>query len=424
MRPGELLIIVRKILPIIYILIGFGKPLILIPSIILLALELIPRFNKDLVLTILHFVVPMLLNNIYSIPLSAVLTMELHYFLRSNNAPWYYYALTFFSSSLISLFLLGIYAFAAYIIPTGYIVIYTLSSFLLFLITRFEFKADRELRTVAGGTIKYVLDISTKPRVRGIMKIKSPRSLTIIPTEVYIDGDARVTVTAHYSIGGVKKPRLTITLSDERRLVSVKRVVRHPSIAVVPRTQWAIEAAQKFMAALGPSGYVGDVTEAREYMPGDPIRRIYWKKALKLNKLVIKVLSQERGAVDLLILPYASNEVKKDIMGGLLVYLVTESIANGRNIRVLLLLRDGSLRNYVISRDNMWDGIKDVLTYMENLRVKYVNGVDQLGYFDDIKRAFRDYVRGLIGHGNLLIIGDRKWASFICNAYMDNCILI
>lgn len=424
MKPSEYLIIIRKVLPVIYILIGYPKPLIIIPSIALLTLELIPRLNRDLELTIAHLVIPSLINNPYSIPLSILLTAELHTSLRTNEYPWYYYALALAASTTLSLFLLGMYASIAYLIPLGYVITYTLITASLFLTARFELRADRELRFVAGGRIRYTLEINTKPRFEAIMKIKTPKSISITPHEIYINGNTRVGAIAHYRIGGIKSPRLIITLVDVRNLLRIKRIVKHPDLVVVPRTQWAIEAAQRFMASLGPSGYVGDVTEAREYVPGDPIRRIHWKKTLRLGKLVIKVLSQQRGSVNVLVLPYTSNEVKRDVMGGLLVYLITETVTNGSNARVILIMRDGTIKNYLISKSNMWSSIRDVLSNLESLRIHYVGGVDQVGYFDGIRRTLRNLVNTIAEHYESIIIGERKWISSICGTYIDNCIPI
>ncbi len=56
------------------------------------------------------------------------------------------------------------------------------------------------------------------------MEIKAPPgNLRVSPTRLYLNGEASINVSARYSLGGVKRPRLIITFTDMRGLVRVRR---------------------------------------------------------------------------------------------------------------------------------------------------------------------------------------------------------
>ncbi|WP_243680311.1 DUF58 domain-containing protein [Vulcanisaeta souniana] len=185
------------------------------------------------------------------------------------------------------------YTAVSFAIPLIYVLLMSLISIIRHHTATIELRPSRNLRINAGSGLLYSLTVVTKPPpLRAVVEVKAPGgSLRVSPTRLYLNGEASINVNARYNLGGVKRPRLVLTFTDTRGLVRVRRVVRHPRITVIPRARTAIQFARGGLLAqsaltLGAE----DVREVREYVPGDPIRRLHWKKSAKLNKLIIKLL--------------------------------------------------------------------------------------------------------------------------------------
>ncbi len=91
---------------------------------------------------------------------------------------------------------------------------------------------------------------------------------------------------------------LLLELRSGDGLVSASRRAPHPPIIVTPRARRAVEVGGERLLrrASVAGGAGGDVVEVREYVAGGtPVRRIHWKKSLKLDKYVVKLMEAPRG---------------------------------------------------------------------------------------------------------------------------------
>ena len=338
-----------------------------------------------------------------------------------NERPWHFYALPLTTSILLAAILRQFYIAASLAIPLLYILVISLVSMVRFYTTTIELRPSRELRMNAGSELTYNITITTRPRVRAVMEIRTPRSIRLGHTRLYIDGEARVGAMAKYALGGVKRPRLTITFLDLRGLVRVSRVVRHPSITVIPRARTAIQIARGLLAqtALGAE----DPRGVREYMPGDPIRRIYWKKSVKLNRLIIKLL-QGRGLVGpIILLSYASSPIWVDRVSEVLVYLTVELLARIPGVEVVVVNRDGGVMNYIINRDNYFSVIERILNGIENLNVRLIGGGDYADVLSAIKYSVSLIMANIV-KSDSVIIGQKLFIEPICKAFGERVLCV
>lgn len=271
----------------------------------------------------------------------------------------------------------------------------------------------------------YSLTIITKPHIKAVMEVRAPRNLRISPTRLYLNGEASINVSARYSLGGVKRPRLTLTFTDTYGLVRVRRVVRHPSITVIPRARTAIQFARGGLLAqsaltLGAE----DIREVREYVPGDPIRRLHWKKSAKLNRLIIKLL-QGPGLTGppIVLLSYATSSALIDRVGEIFIYLTAELLTRIPRVDIISVNRDGEIINYVLNRDNYFDMIERTLGSIENLNVRLVGGGDYADVLSVIKYSMPLRIKGLVREGTILI-GQRLFVEPICNAFKERVVCI
>ena len=357
-----------------------------------------------------------------NIVLTALSTILFDRALRlGNGKPWQFYALPLAISVLLATLLRQFYIAASLAMPLLYVMAVSLVNVVRFYTTTIELRPDRELRMNAGSELTYSLTITTKPRARAVIEIKTPRSIKVSHNKLHIDGEAKIEVTARYALGGVKRPRLTITFSDLRGLVRVSRVVRHPSITVIPRARAAMQLARGLLAqaAVGAE----DLRELREYVPGDPIRRIYWKKSAKLNRLIIKLLQGQGLVGPIILLSYASGPVIVDRLGEVVVYLTAELLTRIPSIEVIALNRDGEITNYVISRDNYFSVIEHVLGSIENLNIKFVGGGDYADILSIIRYSISLRVEKIIKR-DAVIVGQGLFARPICDAFSERVMCV
>ncbi|WP_054853107.1 DUF58 domain-containing protein [Vulcanisaeta distributa] len=344
-----------------------------------------------------------------------------------NEKPWWFYATPpLATSTLLAAILRQFYIAASLAAPLLYILLISLINTIRFYTITIELKPSKSLRINAGSELTYSLTIITKPHIKAVMEVRAPRNLRISPTRLYLNGEASINVSARYSLGGVKRPRLTLTFTDTYGLVRVRRVVRHPSITVIPRARTAIQFARGGLLAqsaltLGAE----DIREVREYVPGDPIRRLHWKKSAKLNRLIIKLL-QGPGLTGppIVLLSYATSSALIDRVGGeIFIYLTAELLTRIPRVDIISVNRDGEIINYVLNRDNYFDMIERTLGSIENLNVRLVGGGDYADVLSVIKYSMPLRIKGLVREGTILI-GQRLFVEPICNAFKERVVCI
>jgi Uncharacterized conserved protein (some members contain a von Willebrand factor type A (vWA) domain) len=356
------------------------------------------------------------------LPLVALSTVLLDRSLRlGNDKPWWFYLTPIMTSALIALLLQRPYIALYLAIPGVYIALMTTFSIARFYTVRITLTPDRELSITAGSIINYRLTITTKPRLRALIRITTPRSIKITPNTLRINGETILNASARYRLGGVKRPRIRLTLTDELGLISTTRVVMHPEITVIPRARAALEVARGLLAQASATGGE-DVREVREYVPGDPVRRIHWKKSVKVRKLVIKLLEWRGSIGPMLVLTYTTNPEVLDRIGEFMVYTTAEAVTRQSIIELHLLGRDGNLETYSVSRTNYFEIMNKALGKLESLGVELLGGTDAANIFDTIKYAAWLRVKDIPKEA-LLIVGQGVFVKPLCEA-VSNAICI
>ena len=407
----DALTVVRLIMPVAYIALNLSNPFIIGASAALIAIELISLGKGfDVELTLLNIALITLMNPIVGLILSIPLTLILDSALRRlNDRPWWVYAVALALGILTTLLTLGPAHTLAPAVPLTYLLALTLINWILFNMVKVNLSAGSRLEAMAGVALSYGLRIRLKPRIRAIIRFIGDKPIVIEPSELLINGEGEVRARARFQLGGVRRPRLRIRFTDVRRLISVERVIRHPPIYVTPRIRAAVEYAELMLSRRSVWG-IGDVDEVKEYAPGDPIRRIHWKKTLKLSKLIVKVLREAPESLNIALIPYASSEVNLDRLGELAVLTIALALANGGKVTVHIL--DEEYRVINVDADNLRSGLNEVLASLINLNVRLIKAVDAWGFFNEVKAHRRLRLSSLTEP--IIVVGEEAWVRDLC----------
>lgn len=415
---------VRKILPALYILLGVSNPVVLASSVILLILELTHWGRRDEALTLVNIAVAGLIQ----FPLGLVLELAIIPILdsvlrlRRINQPLAYIT-PIAASVLIAYILINPYTALQLAVPLIYILLAMAISLVKLSLVRFTATTDGELRTVAGTPLQYRLRVIIRPRVNAEASIEAPGGIRV--SEVtWGSGELRLGLTALFELGGVYRPLIRVQLRDVRGLVKVIKVIRHPPIIVTPRTQQALELAEGVLARASVYG-VGDISDLREYEPGDPIRRIHWKKTAQLGKPVVKLLNEPYAPGDVLAFSYATNAVKLDKLGSLIVATVTQALLSGEYVNVALVNRSGELMFFKVTQGNFNETMRLILTNLENINASILGGGDYVGYLTVMHNALISRLtQATSGLRSPVIVGDGDLINWVCLRLRDfKCLL-
>ncbi|MGC9227570.1 DUF58 domain-containing protein [Caldivirga sp.] len=413
-RLDNALKLIGRLIPMVYVAFNLGNPLALTASIILLILDFV-TWNRDLdlELTILSLAVaglmPPLLGLAFSIPLTLILDSNLR---LSNDEPWWVYALALLASMILSMILINPSQALAYAVPLAYIVLTPFATWIRLKATRIILRPSRRrLETTAGVPLSYSLSIVTKPKINAVAEVVSDGELSLEPKVLLMKGETKVKARVLYQISGVKEPRLRVRFRDLRGLVTVERVVKHPPITVISRTRAAAGYAEAMVKRLSVWG-VEEVEEVKEYAPGDPTRRIHWKKVPKLNKLVVKMLKQTAEDLNIILVPYASNEVTLDKVGETLILTIATALVNSQ--RVMVHVADEWGEPIVVNLSNFSEVMVKLTARLRSINVKLVGGLDAWGLMNRIKES-RALMMSRI-NGPLIIIGERTWVTGLCRS--------
>ncbi|MGC9180387.1 MAG: DUF58 domain-containing protein [Vulcanisaeta sp.] len=412
-------------LPILYAIFSVRDIFLFAASLVLIMLMWLLWSRYPISLSLIAIAMASILAWPINLALTAASTVLLDRSLRlGNDRPWWFYASPLAAALLIALLLLKPFIAISLAIPTTYIVVITLISLVRFSTVRIVIRPGKELSAVAGATIIYPLSISTRPRIKAVVRLVTPRNIEIKPREFLLVGEAVVNAVARYRLGGVKRPRLRIIFRDELGMVKVTRTVNHPGITIIPRARAALEVARGILAQASAVGSE-EVHEVREYIPGDPIRRIHWKKSAKVQKLTIKLLQHQGFAGPMLVLSYVTDPVAMDRLSELMIYLTAELVARLPNIELYLVDRDGRLTTYVVDRNNYFKVISETLDKIENLNIRTVGGADYAGVLNMVRYSLWLRVKDVVAE-NFVIIGQRIFARPLCEALGDkvSCLTI
>ncbi|MFP3241285.1 MAG: DUF58 domain-containing protein [Caldivirga sp.] len=416
----DALLLLGRLMPIAFIAFNLGNTPVLIASLALLAINLATwGRGLDLELILLGLAIIGLMQPLIGLALSIPMTLILDSALKvtGNTRPWWVYATALSASALVSAALINPMQALNYAAPLAYVTLTPLATWLALKASRISLTPSRRLETIAGAPLDYGLTLTTRPRIKAMLEFVSNEGLTINPPKLAINGQCTVKVRALYQLGGVRRPRLRVRLIDSRGLVAVERVVRHPPITVIPRLRAAAEYATAMVTRLSPWD-VGDV-EVKEYAPGDPVRRVHWKKTLKLRRLVIKVLRQEADELNIALVPYASNKEILDRVGEALILTIATALLSSRAVKVYVV--DRSTEPLTITPRNLNDAITRLTGTLRNLNIKPVGGLDAWGLLDRIRRDRLTLINGI--GDPLIVIGESTWTRSLCRTD-SACLLI
>ena len=416
----DALLLLGRLMPIAFIAFNLGNTPVLIASLALLAINLATwGRGLDLELILLGLAIIGLMQPLIGLALSIPMTLILDSALKvtGNTRPWWVYATALSASALVSAALINPMQALNYAAPLAYVTLTPLATWLALKASRISLTPSRRLETIAGAPLDYGLTLTTRPRIKAMLEFVSNEGLTINPPKLAINGQCTVKVRALYQLGGVRRPRLRVRLMDSRGLVAVERVVRHPPITVIPRLRAAAEYATAMVTRLPPWD-VGDV-EVKEYAPGDPVRKVHWKKTLKLRRLVIKVLRQEADELNIALVPYASNKEILDRVGEALILTIATALLSSRAVKVYVV--DRSTEPLTITPRNLNDAITRLTGTLRNLNIKPVGGLDAWGLLDRIRRDRLTLINGI--GDPLIVIGESTWTRSLCRTD-SACLLI
>lgn len=153
--------------------------------------------------------------------------------------------------------------------------------------------------------------------------------------------------------------------------------------------------------------------------PGDPVRKVHWKKTLKLRRLVIKVLRQEADKLNIALVPYASNKEILDRVGEALILTIATALLSSRAVKVYVV--DRSTEPLTITPRNLNDAITRLTGTLRNLNIKPVGGLDAWGLLDRIRRDRLTLINGI--GDPLIVIGESTWTRSLCRTD-SACLLI
>ncbi|MGC8597992.1 MAG: DUF58 domain-containing protein [Thermocladium sp.] len=408
MNPIRLLTLTRKVLPLIYIALNLGHPIIYAYAVPLLIIELIFRSGRDAALAMLHMGALILSPWPISLALSLILVPVLDASIKSCNlGPWWIYATPLLASSLLSLALLGPGPALSLIIITTYIVAAAFLTWIRFETLHITLSTNGEVRAVAGEWRTYFLRLSSVPKSSMRVIIEPPKQIKLERNTVSLGGDV-IKAMAFYSLGGVKVPLMRLRLIDERGLISASRVIKHPPIVVKSRTQQAIELGRELLSTASAGG-AGDIIEVREYVPGDPIKRIHWKKSLKLDKYVIKLMESESNFT-LAVLAYASSEVIADKLGAAAAFLLAQALKRG-GAELAIIDRNNSVIKRLIDPSDYEEAVNELVKAIRVLGVKPRRWVDNAGL---LRRLIPRTLPIEPNGSRIVLIGEDAWVRALC----------
>ena len=338
----------RKALPLLYLAAAWPSPTPAAVALILFALELKPLAKLHTAPLLLHYAAAALLPAPQAFIFAAALVPMMHAAkTRDNTLPWHAHLLIFAAAS----------AFNPALAPA---LLYTAAEAAWY---HAKFARDKpalealtRLETVAGRPLAYKLRIKTGAPAQAQL----PDGRT-----AYINGEAVLDVRLHFDTAGVYTPPITLTYTSPSKTVTFRRTLRHPPIYVIPRARAAIEAGARLAA-----GAVEEVAGAREYVPGDPLKRLHWKKMAKTAKPVVKILEgRAAGEIRVAALLYATTPKAIDKVLEALAGAVAAALARTEKVEVAAITRRG-VHHIEVQRRTYREAMEKLVAMAEALNAR------------------------------------------------------
>ncbi|MGC9119332.1 MAG: DUF58 domain-containing protein [Thermoproteus sp.] len=380
----------RRAAPLLYFAVAWPHLVPAAASLALLALENTALRKLHTASLFLHLAVISLLPWPWSIALAAAAVPLLHEAKkRDNPLPWYVHV-----SALIA----GTLAVPA-LAP---VLLYSAGEALYYYI---KFARDKPA-VEAGGRLKTVADTPLTYK----LKIRSGAPAVVeLPDGrlVQVSGEASVDVKVKFDVAGVYAPQLVFTYVSPTKTVKLKRRVRHPPILVYPRARAAVEAGRRALA-----GFLEQVTGAKEYAPGDPLRLLHWKKMAKILRPVVKQLEDRaRSGLRIAAVLYATSPKTSDRVLEALASAVAAALTKTERVEVQYITRRGA-GSLSVDRQSYAEAMEELISMAEALNVEAREARDYAGILPRQAPPQAD-----------VIIGERALAAPLCiqNA---SCVLV
>lgn len=379
----------RKALPLLYLAAAWPNLPAVAAAAALFALELKPLARLHTAALLLHYAVAALLPPPATAAFATALIPLLHAAkTRDNSLRWHVHLLVFALAT----------AFSPALAPA---LLYTLAEaawyHARFARDRPAVEAPRRLEAVAGRPLTYRLRIKTG--APAVVDLPEGRS-------VNVDGEAAVDVKALFDTAGLYAPRLVFTYVSPTGTVVYRRAVRHPPIYVMPRARAAVDLGARLV-----SGVPEEVSGAREYAPGDPLRRLHWKKMAKIAKPVVKILEgRAAGEPRIAALLYATTPKALDRVLEALAGAVAAALTRAEKVEVIAITRRGTER-VEARRSNYRDAVERLIAVAEPLDASPAPAyADLAGLLPRAEPPEAD-----------ILIGERPLARPLCRR---NCLLV
>lgn len=191
---------------------------------------------------------------------------------------------------------------------------------------------------------------------------------------------------------------------------------------------------------LGASGYINDrgrkvnysseISEIKEYVPGDPVKRINWKHSAKSQKLMVNKYDGEYGGCDYIILDMNKSNYKSDPSGineekmvDFAMSLCKSKMTAGKNITMLINNKD--MKQIYISKK---DDYCDLMEYfrdnkscgnekIEDFILKIVKSIQGMGNLTLIINEFNNDIGNFI---DTIEINSNIKVMIVCNKVDSN----
>ena len=337
----------RRVAPLAYIAVAWPDAVATAAAVILLVLENTALRKTHTAAIILHYAAISLMPPPQALALATALIPLLHWAKKADNeTSWVIHTAIFTAAALAKPELLPALAYtiteAAWYITK-------------FAVLKPRAEAPGKLEAVAGASITYKLTITT-----------GAPALARLPdgNELEIQEKAEVEINTKFETAGVYTPEITILYTNPTHTVKFKKTAKHPPIYVTPRYRQALEIGQKTIA-----GAVEEVTGAREYTPGDPLRRIHWKKTEKLQKPVIKLLEgTAAGELKIAAVLYATTPKNLDRVLEAVATATATALAKTQNVEIYALTRHGT-HKIKADRKTYQEAIEKLVALSEPLHI-------------------------------------------------------
>lgn len=420
------IVIVRKLLPIIYIVYLLYTASLIIPALILSALLSIIEwyeFRSDkfgLVLTMLNTLVLIFMPIALAIPSTIIVALALDTeLLRGLRNPWLV-ALAYTFSALLAYPLLGLYRALIIVIPITYVILIVVIEAIMYLMTHFSVEVKMPLRTVEGKEFMYDMILMSRPRVNALITVSATDNISLVQPSRYFNGSLALKARAIFEKSGIFNPKVIIDLEDPRGFIRLRRVVDHDPIIVIPRSTYVLGLYQRMLSGSVVRG-LGEITEVRDYTPGDSVRKIHWAKSAKFDKYVVKVSSKFTSAIA--IIPHASNARNLNRIEEILMTTVVNLLSQG--VVPTFLIIDPINYNVISTKwgNNYIDILTNVLNRMSSLDIKYLSRGPGSEIFQGIRMIHRENIMRAFSRVRierpLILIGEERLSSNVLKALQE-----